>query len=42
MNIINKNNKDKIKRTYISLATLGNYNVVKKNIINNFLGLEFS
>ena len=42
MNIINKNNKDKIKRTYISLATLGNSNVGKTNIINNFLGLEFS
>ena len=42
MNIINKNNKDKIKRTYISLATLGNSNVGKTNIINNFLGLQFS
>jgi len=42
MNIINKNNKDKIKRTYISLATLGNSNVGKTNIINNFLGLQFT
>jgi small GTP-binding protein len=42
MNVTNKNNKDKIKRTYISLATLGNSNVGKTNIINNFLGLQFS
>ena len=42
MNVTNKNNKDKIKRTYISLATLGNSNVGKTNIINNFLGLQFT
>jgi len=42
MNVINKNNRDKIKRTYISLATLGNSNVGKTNIINNFLGLQFT
>ena len=42
MNVINKNNQDKIKRTYISLATLGNSNVGKTNIINNFLGLQFT
>ena len=32
MNVTNKNNKDKIKRTYISLATLGNSNVGKSCI----------
>ena len=42
MNVTNKNNKDKIKRTYISLATLGNSNEGKTNIINNFLGLQFT